>query len=362
MEDSQPLVTRKLVETACRLWWLLLLPIVVVPAAVWYLTRFPTVYESVGTIWVAEPELARQQTLRNVYPPTTPARVQVQVLNDLLSTQSFREQVAVEAGIVAADAPPAERSAAAERVAESVHVSEFGPNLLGVRATTASPADAQRLASGTVNMYLRRSRADSSREISVVLAYYEKQVSTARGDLASAEADLAAYLKSRPVATAPAPATPADAQLQALQAKVDVQTRLYERLLQSQQDAERAATSNASQYEISYSVQDAPDLPAVPNAVPPTKRFGYPAAGALLGLFLSATILFLAYRADHSLRSEADIEAFGVALLGTVQELRPTQPLNRFTPLRWAGFLRRDYARQVAASISPIQAGDRIAS
>ena len=35
---------------------------------------------------------------------------------------------------------------------------------------------------------------------------------------------------------------------------------------------------------------------------------------------------------------------------------------RRFTPLRWAGFLRRDYARKVAASIPHRQARGRVAS
>ncbi len=358
MDSAVSVIPRKLIEALFRRFWIALIPVIAVPAAVVVLVHHPVVYESTASVWVSTVAALETST-----PPIrssatdTPAKRQVDVLNDLLATLAFREAVALEAGVVAPDASATDRSGAAYAVGSRIAAIVIGPNLVGVKASAGTPIEAQRIVQAVLNQYQARIAADRARESSVVLGYFEKAVAAAQQDLAQARADTAAYTKLNPLSEK----TPTPESLR-LADRVENAQKLVDRLVQSQQDALLAAASSTNTSTVTFSVQDAPALPGAPLGIPLLKRLGYPFAALLFGVIIAAAYLYLCYRSDHTIRSREDLVSLDVALLGYVPELKPTAAYARYTPLRWAGFVRRDYARRVAASISPHPVKERAAS
>ena len=112
------MIPRKLVETAFRLGWLLFLPPLVVPVLVFLLVHPTKEFEGEVTAWVAEPQGIDTSSFNQLGndPESTPAKRQVKVFEDWLSTRSFREAVALQAGLYKEGAPDAEKSAATAKV------------------------------------------------------------------------------------------------------------------------------------------------------------------------------------------------------------------------------------------------------
>jgi hypothetical protein len=349
MDPQKRPIPRKLVDTAFRRLWLLCIPVVAVPALVMVLVQHPTVYEATGTGWVTETgSLGALRGSTPGYSESTPAQRQAQVITDLLATRSFRESIVLAAGLVAADAPAAEIAAAADGIAARVAAVDFGPNLVGVKASAATPEEAQQLAAGVLTAYQERARTESARDAGVLLTYFEQQVAQATDDVTKTRAGIAAYVKANPaVERVP------DAEYQRLLALATLQEGVLQRVLQSQKDAQLAAASITATGETAFTVQDQPALPAGPLGVSMTKRAAYPAAGLALGLTISAAWLYVSFRADRTIRSAEDIESLDVAVLGAIPDLSTSEMARRFAPLRWATFFRRNYARKVAASITP---------
>lgn len=341
------MIPRKLVETAFRRAWLLALPVLLVPALVIAFRPHTTTYASSATVWVAKiegvPQAARAAT--NNSTATSTSEEQVQVLSDLLQTSAFRETVAVAAGLVAADAPDTARRAAGDTIAASVTVTALGPNLLGIRAHGSAPGPAQQIAGAVITAYQARVLDEGAKEAQTVVSYFEKQAALAQDDLAKAQAELASYLKAQPPAAADKPIV--DTGYQALQAKVDSQAKVADRLLGSLQDARLTAASGATASATTFTVQDAPLVPSSPVPEAAAKRLGYPLAGVLLGVFIAAGYLYVSFRTDHTIRSSEDLVGAGVQVVGTVPELRPRGLLARH------GGARRNFARRVAVAIPP---------
>ena len=352
MELGSTTIPRKLIEAGFRRFWVALIPVIVAPLVVLALVHHPVVYESSSSVWVSSlsdlSQTAPATSRRD--PEDTPASRQVIVLKDLLSTWSFREAVALDAGLVSAAATADERAAAGYAAGAHIAALVGGPNLVIVKASAATPAQAQRLVLGVLNQYQARTAADRVRENAVVLGYFEKAVASAQVDLAATRADAAAYLKLNPTFDK----TPTAESLR-LADRVAAAQSLVDRLVKSQQDAQLTAASSSNTSAVTFAVQDAPSLPASPLGTPLLKRLGYPLAGVVFGLLVAAALIYASYRSDHTVRSREDLAALDVSLLGYVPDLKPSTVYARFTPLRWAGFGRRDYGRRVAASLSPRQ-------
>jgi hypothetical protein len=359
MERASSPVSRKLAEAAFRRLWFKLLPVVAVPALVLVLVKHETVYESVGTAWASDVEgLASSPfTASADTSGKTPAERQVELLNDLLMTRSFREEVAIDAGLVAETATPAEIEGAADSLLGRTAAVVAGPNLVTIKASAPTAEEAQRIAAAFIAHYQLRAKTETSREAATILAYFDSQVAAAEADVQETRAAIAAYLAAKPSAAA----TP-DAEYQRLLALSGLQESVLARLLESQQDAQLSAASISASAENIFIVHDLPGVPAAPLGVPLMTRAAYPAAGLVLGVLMSAAFIWLSYKTDRSVRTAEDLEELDVAVLGAVPDLKPGDVARRFTPLRWAGFLRRDYARRVAASISQPARGGRIAS
>lgn len=338
---------------------MLILPAVLAPIAVVALVRNTAVYESTATVWVSQLSGIETATVnRPTQLEESPAERQVQVLADLFSIAAFREAAAARASMVPASASERERAAAGQSLAASVSAAVVGSNVISISAKDGDPATAQRKLKAVVEEYQARVRAEAAREAEVVLAYYENQVVQAQKDLAGLYTDLQAYTATLPVRSSTVQLPP-DAKLQQLQSRVDAQERLLDVLLSARQDAQIRAAAGPGSVDALFTIQDQANLPLDPLGIPATKRFGYPLAGLVFGLFASAGYLFLVYRTDQSIRSAADLEGLDVAVLGSVPELESGALFSRYTPLRWTGLLNRDYARRVAAAISEPESSRR---
>lgn len=353
------MIPRKLVETAFRRLWVAVIPVLAVPALVLLLVHHTSLYESTGTAWVSRPP--NTTPAGSLDPANTPAKAQVQVIADLLATGSFRESVAIEAGLTGGDASRGELDAAADAVARAVAAVVVGPNLVAVKASAATGEQAQKLAAAMLARYQARAAADNTRELQTVVDYFTKQAGLAQDELAKTRASLAAYLKAHPGVDK----TGTDTDFLAIQARADAQAKTVDKLSQSLQDAQlQAAAGSATARDTTFEVQDQPRVPSAALGVPASKRLGYPVAGLFLGVVIAVVYLYLAYRADHSIRSKDDLAGLGLPVLGYVPNLRPREArlLGGYTPFRWIAPLRKDYGRKVAASISPIPEEKRLAS
>jgi hypothetical protein len=350
MERTASPVPRKLVEAAFRRSWLLILPVVLVPAAVVALVTFPDTYESSGTAWVSDASsLGGLSGTAPAYSDKTASERQAEILGDLLQTRAFRLAVAAGAGLVPAGATEREAAAIADDLYGRIAAVVAGPNLVSVKASASTAEEAKLIAASVIAQYQLRALTETTRDAATILTYFQTQVAEAQAQVDASRAAVAAYVASKPSVTA----TP-DAEYQRLLALSGVHEASLARVLQSQQDAQASAAAITASAQTIFVVQDLPVVPAAPLGVPLMKRAAYPGAGLVLGAFISAAILWLSYRTDRSIRSAEDIEELDVNVLGAIPELKPADIARRFTPLRWAGFMRRNYARKVAASISPM--------
>ncbi len=350
------MIQRKLIETFCRRAWILAIPVILAPAFVLVLVKHPAVYESSATVWVTRLE-ALDTRPAETNPASNAAKTQVQVLTDLLATASFRDAVATEAGLVPAIASPEIVRAAGDSAGRAITLAAPGPNLVSVAVRADTAVKAQAIAAAFISQYQARAAADGDRELAVVVDYFQKQVGLAQEELAKNRAELATYLKAHPGVEK----TGTDTDYQLLGARVDAQGKAVDRLVQSLQDAQRTAAAGATGRASVFTVQDAPNLPSGSLPIPAAKTYGYPAAAAFLGLAIAAAYLYLSYRADHAIRSREDLLALDVPVLGYVPDLK-MPALHRYSPLRWVAPSRRNYARKVAASISPLPSDRKIAS
>jgi hypothetical protein len=360
MDRAGSPIPRKLAEAFFRRLWLKLLPAVAVPALVLVLVEHDTVYESVGTAWANDVDGLSTSAFTpdsGTNTEASPAEHQVQLLTDLVATRSFRQDVAAGAGLVPAGASADEIAAAADSLIGRMAAVVAGPNLVAIKASAPLADEAQRIAAAFIAHYQLRAQTEATREAATVLAFFDGRVAADEEAVQETRAEIAAYLAAHPAAAA----TP-DAEYQRLLALSALRESALARSVQAQQDARLTAASiNASAQGI-FVVHDVPALPSAPLGVSLMTRAAYPAAGLVLGLLISAACIWLSYKTDRSVRWAEDVEALDVAVLGSVPELRPADVARRLTPLRWAGFLRRDYARKVAASIPNRNDGRRIAS
>ncbi|MGE5595165.1 MAG: hypothetical protein ACM3S1_03910 [Hyphomicrobiales bacterium] len=338
------MLPRKLVETFFRRLWLLAIPVVLVPTLILLAVDHPVRYESSARVWVSNLAGVDQFTATSTNSEKTVSELQVELLSDLLATDSFRQEVAVAAGLVPAGALPADLASAAATVGGAVSIGSVGPNLFGLTATSADPVAAQRIATAVLDRYQERVRSEADRQATVVLQYFDSQIAAANDELARLRAEVTSYIAAHPTPAAGTPTVP-DPELLRLQGEVDGQVKLIDRLNASRQDAQLSAASAPNSQLATFSVQDAPRLPQAP--VPPSlmSRLMLPAAGAFLGLCIAAAYLYFCYRTDHSIRSAADVGGLPVAVLGYVPELRSSRGA-RLARLRQR-LLRRDNRKPV---------------
>ncbi|OAI40737.1 hypothetical protein AYO38_05350 [bacterium SCGC AG-212-C10] len=351
------MVPRKLAEALFRNLWILILPVVIVPALVLTMVKSTPEYQSSATVWVAQPEGIDTGALTaGGSPYKTPAENQVQVFYDLLSTRAFRIDIAVNAKIIEPGASTELQEIASTYVAQRVLVATQGNNLISVRTRGATADDAYNMANAVIHQYELRSAEETSRQATIAAAYYTEQLTLAQTELDKRTEDLATYIATKTPLIDPALRL-SDAGYLRLNSRVESQAKVVDTLTESLQDVNLKLTSAPQSQEAMFNVQDAPTFPLFPTPVSITTRIGFPVAGLLLGLMISAGYLYLVFRLDQTIRTSEDLEGLGVPLLGYIPEMQkgPGAGLWQYTPFAFMMRHRaRGYARRVAASIASL--------
>lgn len=310
------MVPRKLVEIAFRRIALLALPVVAAPVLAFLLVPSSTKYASSATVWVSEPAaFDGTGVARTENPFVTPAELQTRVLQDLLATRSFRESIALDAGLVESGDETALKNLAIERVGASIEVEAVGDNLVGITATSGSADQAFDLTTSFLAAYDTWASETLSREAEIAVTYFSQQVALAQAELDTREAALTAYLRLAPNAAA---AFPPDVDYLALAGRVEAQRGTVEGLLASLQQARLDVASTESTLAASFSVQDRPDLPDAPLQLSPVERFAAPAIGLVFGVVIAGGYVFLAFRTDHTIRSGEDLDGLDTRVLAYI--------------------------------------------
>ena len=217
------MISGKLIETIFRRLWVLALPLILVPILVVVLTAKPAVYVSRASVWVTNPIGDARPTLGQANPYLSPAQNQVQVLNDLLGTESFRSAVAVRAGLVRETSPARDIRYAAAKM--SIAVFPAGANVVGITASRAENAEeAKAIVAAVVESYQARSAAESQRGAEVSAGYYNQQLGIAQQTLDQRKESLATYLRANPKAADPGNAASLDINYRALVTQVEQQS------------------------------------------------------------------------------------------------------------------------------------------
>lgn len=351
------MIPRKLAETICRRFWLLLLPVLAVPLVALLLTRPEREYQSSALVWVTTP-IGGSPLLGTYNPYLSPAQNQVNGLNDLLASESFRMRVALDAGIAEQDA--GEKAKAKHPY--SIYSFPKGTNVLTIVGRAHSPEAAQKLVQATMTRFGESAQAQAEREAGLGEEYYQQQLVVAERDLEARRVDVITYLAANPTAAIPGSAAALSIDYQTLQRAVERQANTVSDLQARLQTVEFRRVSAPQSQEVSFVVQDEASSPDGPLPTSITSRAAMPAAGVFLGLLISVTYVYVLYRTDHSLVSSEDVAAMGAPVLAEIPNLQPIPQLAGFPPLDWLIARRyRNFARRTASFISAESFGEKAA-
>ncbi len=362
IREERALIPRKLLEATFRNLWIVLTPMLLLPIAVALLTRGEPTYNSDATIWTQQLEGVDAGPLgANGSPFNTPAANQVQVLNDLLATRTFRTDIAIAAKLVTPASSENDLTEAADYIGRSISVTAIGTNLVGLEVATPVASESFAIAVSLINAYQARATEESTRDAQVKIAYYDDKLILAQAELDTRLSALNTYVKANPTVVDPNLRI-YDAGYERLKASVDQQTLLVQDLTSKRFDVELSSKSAEGAQSAVFMVQDPPRLATEAETVSVTKRFGMPVAAFLFGAFLAAGFLYVVFRLDQTVRTSADLDGLGVPLLGYVPEIQkgPGAGAWQYTPFGWLMQQRqKGYARKVAASIAsiPVQEG-----
>jgi hypothetical protein len=344
---ARTVVPRKLVELAFRRIWILVLPVLVIPLAVVALNDSPDRYQSSAVVWITNPP-AGTPAVGQFNPYLSPSANQSNALNDLLATEAFRAAIAKEAGF-----PPGASGEAPVAPAGDIWSYSRGVNLLVIEARSDTAAGAQGLVSATISQFNERAAAQAQRDAELGEEYYQQQIALAQEVLDSRRRAVDEYIRANPSALTPGSAASLSFDYQALKTRAEDQALLVTGLLRSLQDVQFRLAGAPQNQETVFSVQDEASLPGSPIAASATTRFGYPVAGAVLGLLISGAYLYVRYRTDHSVMSSEDVAGLDLRVLGRVPELRGGSPFTRLPVVsRINGNGHRDFARHTASGIT----------
>lgn len=344
------MVPSRLIEIIFSRLWLIVLPVVLVPALVVSMTRSTPVYAAAATVWVAVPLGDGSLPIGHTNQYLTPAQNQAIVLNDLLKTDNFRREVLERSGALE---PGSDTEALIDAMENrTLSVSFSGVNLMSVHATSPSAAESKQLVDAVVETYLERATEQLAQDSETATQYFTQQLAVAEAELDKRKIVLNDYLNAHPEALDPQNPASMSLDYRTIVDQVTSQTAVVSGLSQRVQEVQLRKAGVETGKHSYFAVQDPATVPANPLPTGAVQRFGLPMAALIFGMAISAAHVFIRYRTDHTIRSASDVEKLGVQALAIVPEIRPGSFLARWTPYglvqKWT---QRDFARHTARGL-----------
>lgn len=306
-------------------------------------TQSTSEYESRARIWTQRtPLLASRLGVSDSF--STPASSQARVINDLMSTQSFRRNVAAKVPQLSG-LPEGEQIAA---VREGTAVFSSGTHILNVMNKGDDPQLSQAIVTGIIDTYTETFQDNVVAEAAAAESFYEARLEEAQTELEAEQAALLAYREQ--IGAEEGELIANDPQLASLTARVDRAEADYDEALDRLEGVHLELDAALQGRDLSFQVMDPANTPT--NAITTPKRdlLMFPVLGLLLGLAASGSVLFMLYRMDGAVRLPAEASNIGLPLLAVVPNL------GNKRKRRWPqDFVRRVVAVSRGLSRSPQQ-------
>ncbi len=316
----------------------MLIPLIVGPIA---LALTPPYYESWAGIWVDRPTYLTYNDGWNQY--ITPAQNQLGRLDELLRTRAFLVDVAKRTALAPLVGSQRGEQQIQKIISRGLAANVSGGNLLVIRFRSPNAQLSQQVLSAVIDAFKDKTATDRVDQASIAVSFYQSRLQDAEKSLAKANDAVRSYVAANPRllslgadggATAAArlglPTTAIDPTLGDLLRQVDLQQQDVERLRTSLETARLDASAALEGQELGFQIVDPPQLPT-DLIRSRRKMLIYPAAGLIVGLGISASLVVVLVAGDRSIRSEAELPA-GLRVIGVVPQLQPAGVAKRAGP------------------------------
>jgi len=308
-------MSRKTLDILFRNKVLIALPLVIliIAGAAFTITQENSDFRSQAKVWTQRTPLLSSQ-LGGDDSFSSPAGSQARTINELLSLQSFRVDVASQ--VDALTGLTSDEQVLAVRNGTAVWASSN--HILVVQNQNEDPLLAQSIVNAIILTYSERFQSSVSAEADAAALFYEERLTIARDDLDLAKAELATYQLTGGTDTTIGVSDPA---LTSLTVGIERAQSDYDGILDRLQQVYFQKDAALQGRDLGFQVMDPPRLPLAPVATRKSDLLMPAVLGGLLGLAASAAVLFALVRTDSSVRFPAEAARAGLPVLAVVPNL-----------------------------------------
>jgi uncharacterized protein involved in exopolysaccharide biosynthesis len=271
-------------QTFSRHRLLFSLPLLVTTAlALWYVLGAPKLYESDASLWVDTPAPQQSSLAQPNAFAVTPATQAQQLLDELLTTRTFRVDIARRGplakylatssqsgwgptALMAKLRGPQSLDAQIVTALDPKHVltTVAGPQVLAVSVRSASPTVAAGTLSALISAFSSQRTTFSVERAQAAVAYFRNQAQAAQRALGTARTAIQQYVATNPGASPTATGTTAaDAQMRSLTEAEKVASTRYAASIRGANQASVSLAATGSDPS-SFQVIDRPTVPTGP--------------------------------------------------------------------------------------------------
>ncbi len=308
-------MSRKALDVLFRNKVLIALPLVILilSGAAFAITQENFEFRSQAKVWTQRTPLLSSQ-LGGDDSFSSPAGSQARTINELLSLQSFRVDVASNVDDLTGLTIDEQVSA----VRNGTAVYSTGNHILVVQNQNEDPLLAQSIVNAIILTYSERFQSTVSAEADAASLFYEERLTIARDELDLAKAQLATYQLTGGTDTTIGVSDPA---LTSLTVRAERAQADYDDTLDRLQGVYLQRDAALQGRDLGFQVMDPPRLPLAPVGTRKSDLLMPPVLGGLLGLAASAAVLFALVRTDSSVRLPAEAARAGLPVLAVVPNL-----------------------------------------
>lgn len=312
----------RLVDTAFRCWWLVVVPLVVFPilGAASALSQ-PKLYESAAVIGAEDDTVLGGLTgsSSTAWTWETPAQVAARRINELLGTDAFTANVAAAAGV---DDGSVAGLRTTGDVRNAVTAYSSGENLVVVRARTPDPAASQALVIATIDSFVQEVIDSVGAESATAEDYFRDLLTRYEAEYADATQALEEYLLEHPE---PAIGDRPISEQIVVSRLTSAAERAEGNVVQTQRSLEQAqltAEQERADMEQRLRLIDEPFVPLEPVSSRRSAIMSF-AVFFALGLIVAVGGVVLVTLMDRTVRRPDEVrDRYGVDAIATVPEIR----------------------------------------